>query len=129
MQESITYILGGLMIVLFGIGLFCFLTWTKTKKQEFLAKTENETARKYIELLDTTITECVLATNQTFVKTLKDEGLFDKEAQKKAFQQTYDNVTAILSDEATKYLGEAVKDVNAYLTNKIEAQVNMMKPH
>ena len=125
MQELVTYIIGIIVLALFGVGLFGFLAWTKIKKQELLAKTENETAKKYIELLDTTITECVLATNQTFVKTLKEEGNFDTEAQKKACQQTYDNVTAILSDEATKYLGEAVKDMTTYITNKIEANVGM----
>ena len=95
----------------------------KTKKNEILATTKNETTKKYIEMLDKTITECVLATNQTYVGTLKAEGKFDLEAQKHAFQLTYDAVLAILTDDAKEYLDEAIKDLNAYITNKIEAQV------
>lgn len=125
--DWLTFIIGIIILVIFSLGSIYFLTWIKMKKQELLAKTKNETAKKYIELLDTTITECVLATNQTFVETLKKEGSFDKEAQKKAFKQTYDAVTTILPDDVTKYLNETVSDVNAYLTNKIEASVSLSK--
>jgi hypothetical protein len=103
------------------------LTWIKAKKQELLAKTEDETARKYIELLDKTVCECVLATKQTFVDALKEEGVFDAEAQKKAFQLTYDSVMTILTDDAREYLGSTVSDLNTYITTKIEAQVSTTK--
>jgi hypothetical protein len=36
-------------------------------------------------MLNRTITECVIATNQTYVETLKQQGKFDEEAQKIAF--------------------------------------------
>ena len=36
-------------------------------------------------MLSETITKCVVATNQTYVETLKKQGKFDKEAQKIAF--------------------------------------------
>lgn len=95
----------------------------KVKKQEVLETTKNDTAKKYIELLDKTITECVLATNQTYVEALKKQGMFDAEAQKQAFQQTYEAVMAILTKDAEVYLAESIKDLNAYITTKIEAQV------
>lgn len=104
-----------------------FITWLNVKKQELLKKTKDEMTKKYIEMLDKTITECVLATSQTYVEALKKEGTFDVEAQKKAFQLTYDAVFAILTDEAQKYLSEAVNDLGAYITNKIEANVIMTK--
>ena len=104
-----------------------FITWIKAKKQELEKKTKDETTKKYLDLLETTIIECVLATKQTYVETLKKEGRFDAEAQKIAFQHTYDAVLAVLTDDAQKYLTEAVKDLNAYITNKIEAQVGNTK--
>ena len=100
-----------------------FITWLKAKKQELLEKTKNETTKKYIEMLDKTITECVLATNQTYVGALKEAGEFGLEAQKQAFKLTYDAVMNILSDDAQKYLGEVIKDLSAYVTNKIEAEI------
>lgn len=104
-----------------------FITWINAKKQELLKKTKNETETKYVEMLDKTITECVLATSQTYVKALKEEGRFDEAAQKVAFQKTFDAVMAILTDEAQTYLSEITKDLNVYITNKIEAAVKATK--
>ncbi len=104
-----------------------FITWINAKKQELLKKTKNETETKYVEMLDKTITECVLATSQTYVKALKEEGRLDEAAQKVAFQKTFDAVMAILTDEAQTYLSEITKDLNVYITNKIEATVKATK--
>ena len=54
-------------------------------------------------MLDRTITECVMATTQTYVDTLKKEGKFDGEAQKIAFSKTFDAVLAVLNDDAKEY--------------------------
>lgn len=100
----------------------------KTKKEEVLAKTKSETARKYVDMLEKTISDCVLATSQTYVKALKDQNAFDEEAQKKAFKLTYDSVMLILTDEAKTYLAEATKDLEVYVKNQIEAHVIINKP-
>lgn len=99
----------------------------KVKKEEILEKTKDEKLKKYVNMLDATITECVLATNQTYVKAIKEQGTFDADAQKQAFKLTYDSVLAILTDDAKEYLTEATKDLNTYITNKIEAQVIALK--
>ncbi len=116
----------GVFPVLSAVAVY-FITWIHAKKQELLKKTKDETTKKYIEMLDQTITECVLATKQTFVDALKKEDSFDAEAQKKAFKMTFDAVMTILTDDAQVYLNEAVKDLTAYITNKIEANVNATK--
>ena len=82
---------------------------------------------KYVDMLNRTITECVIATNQTYVETLKQQGKFDAEAQKIAFQMTSKAVLDILSEDAKEYLSAAVGDLNIYITNKIEAEVNLNK--
>ena len=126
-QEILGYAFEFVLLPLFGLAVLYLANWIKTKKQELLEKTKNETVKSYIEMLDKTITDCVLATKQTYVDVLKATGKFDAEAQKKAFQQTYDAITALLTDEAQRYIGEAVKDINAYITTKIEAQVGVTK--
>jgi hypothetical protein len=78
-------------------------------------------------MLDKTISECVLATSQTYVESLKKAGTFDGEAQKQAFKLTYDAVMDILTDDAKEILGEAVTDLGAYVSTKIEAAVNTNK--
>lgn len=97
------------------------------KSEEAKAKTDNETYKKYITMLTDTITDCVTATNQTYVDALKAQGKFDAEAQKAAFEQTYKAVLTILSEEEKKYLTSVVGDLNIYITNKIEAVVNTNK--
>ena len=115
------------IIPLLGV-LTTYLVMFIRKKTEALQKeTDNELYRKYMQLLDETIEKCVIATNQTYVESLKNKNAFDAEAQKEAFKLSYDAVMDILSVDAQKYLNEAVGDLNAYITKTIEAKVNLNK--
>lgn len=112
--------------ILGALALFA-VKWINLKAEQLKMKTHNEIEQKYIDMLADTITQCVTATNQTYVETLKKEGRFDAEAQKEAFRMTYEAVIAILNEEAKKYITEAVGDFNTYLTEQIEATVNFSK--
>lgn len=101
--------------------------YISTKKDELKNKTDNELAKKYLDLLNDTIANCVIATNQTYVEALKKENAFTADAQKAAFEKTYQAVIATLSEEAQKYLPEVVGDLQTYITQKIEASVNQHK--
>lgn len=101
--------------------------YISTKKDELKNKTNNELAKKYLDLLNDTIANCVIATNQTYVEALKKENAFTADAQKAAFEKTYQAVIATLSEEAQKYLPEVVGDLQTYITQKIEASVNQNK--
>lgn len=112
------------IIPLLGVLTTYLVMFIKSKSEALQKETDNELYKKYIALLDETITKCVIATNQTYVEALKDRNAFDSIAQKEAFKKTYDNIMAILSVDAQKYLSEAVGDLQAYITNAIEAQVS-----
>lgn len=111
------------------IGILCnfLIAYLKAKSDEAKENIENELLAKYLDMLTNTITICVIATNQTYVDALKDQNAFDAEAQKQAFQMTYDAVCAILSDEAKKYLEAAIGDLEEYIRQQIEAEVNIQK--
>ena len=115
------------IIPLLGIVTFYIVQFIKTKTEELNANNSNEVLNKYIEMLSNTICECVIATNQTYVDSLKKQGKFDIEAQKKAFEMTYNSVINILTDEAKVYLTSIYGDLTAYITNMIEAEVNKNK--
>ncbi len=115
------------IIPLLGVLTTYLVMFIKNKSAALQEQTDNELYKKYIALLDETITKCVIATNQTYVEALKDKNAFDLEAQKKAFEMTYQSVLAILSKDAQEYLTEAVGDLNAYIVKSIEAQVNANK--
>lgn len=102
-------------------------TWVQIKIDELTESKNNATFTKYMNLLQSTVIDCVIATNQTYVESLKLQGKFDVEAQKIAFQKTYDAVMLILTEDAVKYLNEALGDLDAYVNTLIEAQVNLQK--
>lgn len=115
------------IIPLLGVLTGYLVAFLKAKGNQIADNTDNVLANKYIKMLTETICTCVIATNQTYVEALKKEGKFDAEAQKKAFQMTYDAVMNILSEEAKEYLKNIYGDLDAFLTNAIEAQVKNSK--
>lgn len=115
------------IIPLLGVLTAYIVKYINVKSGEIQIKVENDIADKYIAMLADTITACVIATNQTYVEALKKENAFTAEAQKEAFNQTFNAVMAVLTDEAKEYLTAVYGDLTAYITNKIEAEVNISK--
>ena len=115
------------IIPLIGILTAYFVKFINAKSAEIQDKVDSNTADKYIAMLDSTICSCVIATTQTYVEALKKENAFTKEAQQEAFNLTYNAVMAVLTDEAKKYLTNIYGDLTAYITNKIEAEVQINK--
>ena len=79
------------VIPLLGILTTYLVKLIRKKNKELDEKVSKEVSRKYIDMLADTITDCVVSTNQTYVDALKEANAFDKEAQKKAFELTYNN--------------------------------------
>lgn len=115
------------IIPLLGILTAHIVKYINMKSNEIQNKVNNDTADKYINMLADTISACVIATNQTYVETLKKQNAFTTEAQREAFQLTYDAVMKVLTDEAKIYLTAIYGDLTTYITNKIEAEVNLSK--
>lgn len=103
------------------------IDWLKAKTEEAKENTSSEQERKYLDMIYNTISTCVIATNQTYVDSLKKSGKFDVEAQKVAFEKTYNAVLVVLNDEVKKYIVETSGDLQVYLTQQIEAIVNDKK--
>ena len=116
-----------IIIPLSGILVGFLVKYLKIKSNDICAKIENDTAQKYLNMLNNTISQCVIATNQTYVEALKKEGKFDLEAQKIAFNKTKTSVLQLLNNEAKVYLTTAIGDLDSYINNTIEAAVNLNK--
>lgn len=123
MPDIVIDIIQVCIIPLLGIITKYLVDFLKAKRDEINDKIDNEIAEKYTKMIFDTATACVIATNQTYVNSLKEQGKFDEEAQKKAFDMTMSAVLDILSDDVKKYMEEFTGDLNAYITNLIEAQV------
>lgn len=125
--ELLSQIFEVCIIPLLGV-LTTFLVRYINAKMEVLADTIcDEKQKKYIEMLNNTITDCVIATTQTYVDTLKKQGKFDKEAQEQAFLMTFNAVSGLLTEESKIYLNEAIEDLDLYIKQKIESEVNINK--
>lgn len=130
MQEILNYvpvIFQVVLIPLLGILTKYLVALISQKIKEMTDAKDDATYTKYMNMLRDTITDCVIATNQTYVDSLKKEGKFDAEAQKKAFEKTYAAVMAILTDDAKNYLTEIVGDLDEYVSNLIESNVKTSK--
>ena len=115
------------LIPLLGLATTVFVFFVKQKIAESKEKTDSTMADKYLGLLETTIIDCIRATNQTYVNALKDKNAFDGDAQKEALKQTTDAVLKILSDDAKKYLSHFVGDLDEIIKEKIEANIEEVK--
>ena len=126
-NELINDIFQVCILPLLGVLTTFLVKWLQAKSQQLQSNAQDEISKKYMSMLTNTITECVLATNQTYVEALKQQNKFDAEAQKIAFEKTSEAVMSILTEDAKKYLTNAVGDLELYIKQKIEAEVNLNK--
>lgn len=93
------------------------------KAKEIKNKDLREATNKILDI----IKKCVGATNQTFVKGLKDKGGFDNAAKEEAWNKTKSNIIDILDDESRNILEKAYGDFNSYINVAIEDEVKKQK--
>lgn len=120
-------ILEGVLIPLLIILTRYLIVFLNAKRNELKEKTNNDLANKYIDMIYTTVTNCVIATNQTYVDALKEQGSFDKTAQIIAFNETLAAVKQMLSKDALEYIHSITEDTDFYLSKLIEASVRDQK--
>lgn len=115
------------IVPILGVVATYVITFIEKKKEEMLQRSKNETLQKYINLLGDLIVDCVAMTNQTYVEALKDQDMFNEQAQKEAFRITFNSVKNLLTEEARTYLTEGLSDLDSYIEFKIEAEVKKNK--
>lgn len=125
--EMLSKIFEVCIIPLLGVLTTYLVAWIKAQSEHIKEQTDSELKKKYLTMLEGTISNCVIATNQTYVEALKAQGAFGPTEQKIAFEKTYVAIMTILTEEAKIYLTEAIGDLQTYITEQIEAQVNINK--
>lgn len=125
--ETLNQIFQLFVIPILGILATFVVEFLRVKSKEIINKLDSDVAKKYTEMITNTVIDCVIATNQTYVEALKKQGKFDENAQKVAFEKTLNAVLGILTEEAKNYIKETTGDLNLYLSQLIEAEVNKAK--
>ena len=127
MTEIMPIIFDLILIPILGIIAGAIITWVNAKRKEALAKTDNEVAQKYINIAADVINSAVITTTETYVKSLKNQNLFDATAQQTALEKTKSAVMDILSSEAKTHLTGLYGDLNKYIESKIEEAIKNNK--
>lgn len=115
-EDLLTYIIQTLCGLAITVGIpFLFTLLRKKIKDEKLAR--------LISRVENIVSKTVILINQTYVDALKEEGLFDKEAQKAAFEMCKEKVLAMLNDETIVAIAETFGDYEEWIRTLIEAYV------
>ena len=126
-SEIVQQVFTLVLIPLLGVVVKYFVQFINIKAEELQQNTDNAIFKKYIGMLNDTISMAVIATNQTYVDSLKEQGKFDAEAQKIALQKTYETVMSTLTSEAKVYLNSVIADLEKYILASIESEVKLNK--
>lgn len=127
MQQYVNIFVEVCLIPLLAVLTKFIIDWLNAKREQIKETIKNDKADHYIDLIYDTVRRCVIATNQTYVETLKKENRFTAEAQQEAFHKTLNAVIDILSQDVLDYIVAASGDLETYLTQIIESQVALEK--
>lgn len=130
LNELLNYILYIVLTIILPVVAKYVVNLIKSKIKEsniIIETTRNENVTKLIENALSDVMDAVLYVNQVYVDALKNEGKFDEEAQKKAFNKAYEKALSLISDKAKIVISELYGSFDKWLELKIESSVNMAK--
>lgn len=112
--------IGTVVTALVSWGVSRLIAWLNTKIKD-------EKMRTHASNLIQIIYSAVQAIQQTFVDALKDDGKFDEKEQKEAKEKCVQIVMSQLTPELKSYITENFGDIQAYISNQIEAVIYNLK--
>ena len=115
------------LIFIIGIAAVFVIYYIQKLINKAKQQTDNEQIKELLDAINGIVINCIMATNQTYVDSLKDKNLFDEAAHKEAFNKTYAAATVILTDEMKALLDKYYGGMEQYLTTLIESQINQLK--
>ncbi|MFC6650201.1 hypothetical protein ACFSQ7_20615 [Paenibacillus rhizoplanae] len=125
--EMMSTLVTVLIIPLLGLLARSVIAYIKREIAGLEQRIENEAVNSLLQRAGDAVESAVIAVNQTFVETLKQQGSFDTEAMRKSFLLAKEKAIAILGETARKELGLVIGDLEAWLETKIEVCVNRNK--
>lgn len=117
---------------LFVIGLFAavavyFIIRGLKISKEFEKNLKNEEVKYAMDRLNEILRKAVGAANQVIVNNAKEYGTFTASYGKKVKEEVFESVLKILGDEGKQLLNEALGDLDEYISNGIEDEVDSRK--
>lgn len=108
--------------------LTALATWGIKKLTDWLnIKIADSKLKSILNDAINTITNIVKAVYQTYVESLKDQNLFDKNAQEEALKRAMEQAKLELSEEIKVFLENNKIDVDSWLKTQIESIIYNLK--
>ena len=122
-QEVLNIILSAVSILVTGLaswGVGVLVSWMNKKIKD-------QTLVKHLTAVTQIVTDAVMNVFQSFVETLKTNGVFDKKAQAEAKEKALSIINSQLTEELVAYIKDNYGDVQEWLSNKIESVIYTLK--
>ena len=115
-QDLLMYIIQSLCGLVITVGIPYIFTLIRKKVKD-------EKIERIISRVENIVSKTVTLINQTYVDALKEANMFDKEAQKAAFDMCKEKVLEMLNEESIKAIVETFGDFDEWIRTLIEAYV------
>lgn len=119
-EDLLIYIIKAVCGLVISVGIPLLFTVIRNKVKD-------EKLNRLLSRVELIVSKAVILVDQTYVDALKEEGLFDKEAQKAAFEMCKEKVLEMLNEETIKALAETFADYEEWIRTLIEAYVRENK--
>lgn len=123
MDNNLKMFVIGMLAVLIVYSIITFLNYSKECTKEI----KNEKISFVLDRLDRIIKRAVGAANQVVVNNAKDDGTFTPSFGKKVRDEVFETVLKVLGDEGKQLLNEALGDLDQYISDGIEDEVDRRK--
>lgn len=87
------------------------------------AQIKDEKIKNLISIAEGIVDQAVSTVTQTYVDGLKEEGVFDKDAQKTAFEKSKTYVYSLMTEETKNAIMENYSTLDTWVATKIEESI------
>ncbi|WP_270595939.1 hypothetical protein [Anaerococcus vaginalis] len=123
MDNNLKMFVIGMLAVAIVYSIITFLNFSK----EYTKEIKNEKISFALDRLDRIIKRAVGAANQVIVNNAKEDGTFTASYGKKVKDEVFETVLKVLGDEGKQLLNEALGDLDQYISDGIEDEVDKRK--
>ena len=116
----LSVVVSAIVLPLISVGGTYLIKWinSKIKNQEYA---------KLLSDVTNIVLNAVRSVTQTYVDSLKSSGSFDKNSQEVALNKAKEIALSQMSSELKTFVEDNFGSVDSWLTNQIEASINLIK--
>lgn len=123
MDNNLKMFIIGMLAVAIAYSIITFLNYSKECTKEI----KNQKVNYTLNRLNKIIEKAVGAAKQVIVDNAKDDGTFTPSFGKEIRDEVFESILRVLGDEGKNLLNEALGDLDKYISDGIEDEVDKRK--